>query len=263
MRIGFVTDEISPDVTEAVDIGVSWGIKDYEVRMIGANRIPDISEKEVQTILDLQKKYGIRITALSPGTFKGTLADQEQIRMELEKTLPETFRLAKLVGTQTIIVFGVQRSNADKPGDEERVVRIFRQVAELAQKEGMTIAVENEPGFWFDDGANTARLLEKVNSPALRANWDPANAVGTPEKPFPDGYNALKKWIVNVHVKDTVKGALLECVPIGEGVVDWPGQIATLLRDKPVEHITIETHCLPLIENSKRNLEVVRNLLKK
>ena len=263
MRIGFVTDEISADVTEAVDIGVSWGIKDYELRMIGANRIPDISEKDVLTILDLQKKHGIRITALSPGTFKGTLADQDQLQREMKKTLPDTFRLAKLFGTQMIIVFGVQRLEDDKPEDEERVVEIFRQVAGLTQKEGMTVAVENEPGFWFDTGSNTAQLLAKVNSPALRANWDPANALGTPETPFPDGYNALKNWIVNVHVKDTVKGALLECVPIGEGVVDWPGQIASLQRDKPVEHITIETHCLPLIENSKRNLEIVKNFLKK
>jgi sugar phosphate isomerase/epimerase len=131
----------------------------------------------------------------------------------------------------------------------------------LAKQNGLTLAIENEPGFWCDTGANTAHLLAQVNSRHLRANWDPGNAIGTDETPFPDGYNALKKWIGNVHVKDTVKGSLVECVPVGEGKVDWQGQLRALARDKIVEHVTIETHCLPLIENSKRNLEVVRKIL--
>lgn len=261
MRIGFVTDEISPDVKEAIKIGTSWGIKDYELRVIGKNRIPHISQAVIQQIIDLKNKYDVRITALSPGTFKDTIHDQKKIKKEIDEVLPETFRLAKLFGSKMVIVFGVQRSEKDQLDDEENVVDIFRQVAAMAQKEEITIAVENEPGFWCDDGRGTAHILEKVNSPNFRVNWDPANAIGTPETPFPDGYEALKKWIVNVHIKDTNKGALLECVPVGEGVVDWPGQIKALLKDKPVEHMTIETHCLPLIEKSKYNLEVVKKLM--
>ena len=125
----------------------------------------------------------------------------------------------------------------------------------------MVVAVENEPGFWCDSGANTARIMTQVNSPALRVNWDPANAIGTEEVPFPDGYQALKPWIANVHVKDTVRGALLQCVPVGEGKVDWPGQLQALVADQIVEHVTIETHCLPLVEKSRQNLETVRRLL--
>jgi L-ribulose-5-phosphate 3-epimerase UlaE len=79
--------------------------------------------------------------------------------------------------------------------------------------------------------------------------------------PYPDGYEAIKKWIVNVHVKDTIKGSLLACVPIGEGKVDWEGQIQALVRDRLVEHVTIETHCLPLIENSQKNLQWLRQRL--
>ncbi|MCG8605603.1 sugar phosphate isomerase/epimerase, partial [bacterium] len=189
------------------------------------------------------------------------LRDVAEIEREIGETLPKTFALAQRFGAETVIVFGFQRSNTDQPEDEQRAVEFFGRVAEAARAQGLVIAVENEPGFWCDSGANTARILGAVNSPALRANWDPGNSVGTDEPPFPDGYYAIKDWISNIHIKDTVKGALIECVPVGEGVVDWPGQLRAIVQDRPVEHVTIETHCLPLIEKSEQNLRVVRQLI--
>jgi len=106
-----------------------------------------------------------------------------------------------------------------------------------------------------------ARIITAVDSDAFRVNWDPANAIGSAEIPYPDGYHTIKKWITNVHIKDTIKGALIKCVPLGEGVVDWPGQIKSLKEDKLVPFVTIETHCLPLVEKSKHNLDLVRKLL--
>ena len=67
---------------------------------------------------------------------------------------------------------------------------------------------------------------------------------------------------MNVHAKDTLKGALIQCVPIGDGVIDWRGQMQALVRDRPVQHVTIETHCHPLVENSRRNAEVLRALMR-
>ena len=261
MQIGFVTDEISPDVTEAIEIGVSWGVFNYELRVIRERRIPAIDETDIQNILELIKKHGIRITALSPGTFKRTLKERDYIEHEIKETLPETFRLAERLNSNKVLVFGFKRSDYDREDDEHRVVEFFSRVAESAQQHGFIIAVENEPGFWCDTGTNSARILAKVNSPFLRANWDPANAVGTGELPFPDGYSAIKDWIANIHIKDTVKSTSVACVPVGEGVVDWQGQLAAILRDKPVQHVTIETHCRPLIEKSKQNLRVVRKMI--
>ena len=75
MEIGFVTDEISADVKEAIEIGLSWGISRYELRVIGKNRIPDIDDDTINEIAGLIEKHNVQITALSPGTFKGTLHD--------------------------------------------------------------------------------------------------------------------------------------------------------------------------------------------
>ena len=127
----------------------------------------------------------------------------------------------------------------------------------------MKIAIENEPGFHCDTGAATRAIIDEVGSPALGANWDPCNAYGTDEIPYPDGYAALKPVILNVHAKDTARGSLIQCVPIGEGAIDWEGQIRALVADAIVPHVTIETHCLPLVEQSAKNVRTLRALLGK
>ena len=261
MRIGFVTDEISANVEEALNIGVSWGIRDFELRMMGEHRVPAVDAGDIRRVIALRQRHGLRITALSPGVFKGTLQDEARLTSELHDTLPETFHLARVFDTKTIIIFGFQRSAGDTADHEWKAVEVLRRAAWSAQEYGMTLAVENEPGFWCDTGANTARVLAQVNSAALCANWDPANALGTEPEPFPEGYNALKKWIANVHVKDAVQGTSAEYVAVGEGNVDWRGQLQALVRDKAVEQVTIETHCLPLLENSQKNLKAVRGIL--
>jgi len=258
MRIGFVTDEISSNVREAIELGVSWGITNYELRVIADARVPAITAETVDELLQLKAKFGIRYTALSPGTCKGAIDDAAKLEQEFNETMPATFALAKKLGTPLVIIFGFQRLPGQADALETDVVAAFHRLAVAAEKENLRLAIENEPGFWCDTGHNTARIIAAVDSPFLRANWDPANALGTDELPYPDGYEAIKRWIVNVHVKDTIKSSLLACVPIGEGKVDWEGQIQALVRDRLVEHVTIETHCLPLIENSQKNLQWLR-----
>jgi len=263
MRPGIVTDEISADVREAIQLGTSWGITDYELRVIGDARVPNIKPETVNELLRLKEKFGIRYTAISPGACKGDIEDQKNFSHELNNIFPSTFALAKKLEAPLVIIFGFQRLPRQPAALESDVIAAFRQVAALAENKGLMLAIENEPGFWCDTGQNTARIIAAVNSPVLRANWDPANALGTDEIPYPDGYEAIKKWIANVHVKDTIKGALLQCVPVGEGKIDWERQMQALVRDDIVKHVTIETHCLPLIENSQKNLQSLRQILQR
>ncbi|MFH1230927.1 MAG: TIM barrel protein, partial [Planctomycetota bacterium] len=121
--------------------------------------------------------------------------------------------------------------------------------------------IENEPKFWCDTSANTLKILESVNSPYLKSNWDPANAFAAGESPYPEGYNQIKKFIANIHIKDILEDTSKKCVVVGDGVIDWPGQLGTIIKDKLLNHVTIETHCLPLIEKSKENLKRVNKII--
>jgi len=261
LEIGFVTDEISINLQDAIKTGVSWGVKMYEIRVIGDKRIPAISKQDIQDLIDLKKEHGLEFTALSPGIFKLPIGNDKELELELNETLPRTIEIAHQVGAGMIITFGFHKVKDEKPENRKLAVEILRNAAQRAQENDIILAVENEPGFWCDTGSNTADILAQVDSPVIGANWDPANAIGTNEKPYPDGYNLLKPYIKNVHAKDTDTHALDRCVPVGKGLVDWQGQIRALLQDRIVPHITIETHVEPLKENSLQNIETIKKYI--
>lgn len=258
IALGIVSDEVSPDFDEAVRHALSWGISIYELRMLKSGRIPVVDAAELRSIQSLVKNNGLRISALSPGIFKYPLNETAKLEAEVTTVLPKTLSMAADFGASIVIVFGFQRVEGENPANGERAIEWMRRAAGEAEKMGVTLAVENEPGFWCDSGSNTAKLIAAVNSPSLRANWDPCNGYGTPEVPYPQGYEAIKRYIGNVHVKDTKQGSLIQCVPVGEGAVDWKGQIKALVRDQVVQHVTIETHCLPLVDKSKQNVDTLK-----
>jgi sugar phosphate isomerase/epimerase len=261
LALGIVSDEVTTDFSEALRHGSSWGIDRYEIRCLTTGRIPRVEKQEIQTVAGLVREHGVRITALSPGMFKAQLSRTEEIEEELRSVLPATLDLARELSCPMIIVFGFQREQGEPADRYHRVVDYMRRAAELAGAAGVRIAVENEPGFWCDSGVNTLAVINATGSQAIGANWDPCNAFGTDEVPYPQGYAALKPRIINVHAKDTAIGALITCVPIGDGALDWQGQVRALVQDRLVEHITIETHCHPLIENSRHNVEILRRMI--
>lgn len=261
IQLGIVSDEISQDFGEALEHGLQWGIRIFELRCLRTGRVPAVDQAEFREVVELVESHQVEITAVSPGIFKHPLSNKAALEKELSEVLPKSIEMARRLGAGLIIAFGFQRTDEDQPEFHRDAVNLFRRAATMAEKAGMRLVIENEPGFWCDTGKNTAQMIGEVGSKALRANWDPCNGYGTNERPYPDGYRAIKEVIANVHVKDTQEGALIKCVPVGEGAIDWKGQLSAIVHDRIVPHVTIETHCLPLIEKSKQNVDTLRSYL--
>lgn len=43
MKVCIVTDEVSADPETAIELGVEWGVSDFELRGVGTSRVPYLS----------------------------------------------------------------------------------------------------------------------------------------------------------------------------------------------------------------------------
>ncbi|MEX0330460.1 MAG: sugar phosphate isomerase/epimerase family protein [Puniceicoccaceae bacterium] len=262
MNLAIISDEISLDLEESIRLGKEMGFHKYEFRCLDDydHRVPDLLPGRREQLQNLVANDEIQVTALSPGVFKIKPGETERLHKEMEDILPRTCVMAVELDAPRIIVFGFLRE-AGVP--EDQVIDLLRQAAQVVDTFGLEMSIENEPGAYCDTGANTARMIDAIGMDNVTVNWDPANAHVSGEVAFPAGYEAALHHIGNVHIKDAVPipPDKWENRLIGDGGVDWPGQLRRLLQDRPVEHLTLETHVFPLIESTREDLRRLIHML--
>jgi len=269
MKLAIISDEISRDFDTAVEIGTSWGIRNFEVRMTPSGRVPRITDADRKQLLAVRKKYGITVSSISPGFFKDPL-ESDAVAEGMKEGLPKAFDLARELGTQKVVVFGFLKpkvSHTDPmavPGRDypSAVVDKLGEMVAAAEKADVILYLENEPVCWGDTGLTTAEIIRKVGSARLRMNWDPGNACSSGATPFPDEHMQIKDLIGHTHIKDIKRTATgRQVVPVGEGDVDWRGVLKQLYQDGYDGYYTIETHFGPKVQASKRCVDALTRML--
>jgi sugar phosphate isomerase/epimerase len=278
-----MTDEVSADLETALELASGWGVAGVELRGIGEERYPAVSELARQRVPTLIRDWGIRVAAISPGLFKVSMpppaAPETQIlRWEdasvsarhraaealmtshCEELLPRSIQAALELGAQTIVCFSFDRGHGEPAGPAPKfVIEVLRQAATEVAAAGLTLALEVEHVCWGDVSNRARDIVERVGHPALGINWDPANSYRAGEdRPFPDGYERVRDLVRHVHYKQA------SILPDGtrgfspQGAVDWQGQVEALMRDGYDGWITVEPHVRPKIEGARAALEQLR-----
>ena len=281
MRLSVITDEISQEFEHALDVMLEYGVRHAELRGLWGTNIADLDSGQVARAKEAMGARGITVPCLSTPMFKCDLEVEEgtiEGPMHLAKArgigeqtelLRRCCGLAHQFGTDLIRVFTFWRKGELTPDVERRIVDAFAEPLKVAEEEGVTLVLENEHACFIGTGAEAARVLSSVDSPRLRACWDPGNAFGAGETPFPDGYNAIRPFLRHVHVKDgkidPVDGSHSWTV-VGEGDIDYAGHFDALRRDGYTGFISLETHYIPEggipEEGSRACLAALRRFIK-
>jgi L-ribulose-5-phosphate 3-epimerase len=239
LHIGAVTDVFSPDVAVAAPAMRELGMRGAELRTLNGRNILEADQDELERALRSLQENRIEVVAIASPLLKCALKDwPEQSRLA-----ERAFDIATAVGAKIVRVFSGLRV-AEPEKDFERVVDLLQDLADKAGRRGLIIALENDRACNIATAQEMAGVLAAIDHSNLRVVWDPAAAYISGEKPFPSGYQMLDTTrIALVHAKDcTLEGHKPVWEPLGDGDIDWQGQIDALAEDQYTGFINLETY---------------------
>jgi sugar phosphate isomerase/epimerase len=140
---------------------------------------------------------GLRIPSIAVDRADISLADDVERGVHLE-AIKQWFHVAHAVGAQAIRV----NSGGDVDADAAQLGRIvegYRALAETAEREGISLLIENHGGASYKP-ENIELFLKEVNSPWFRSCPDTGNY---PDGTWEDGIRVMAPYAFSTHVKVT------------------------------------------------------------
>ncbi len=258
MEVAVITDEIDADLDHALDVMAEYGIVQAELRQVWDKNIADTTPDDWARIKASMDAHGAKVIGLATPFYKCDLPGESAggpagpLHSASARGLGDQIALlehciaaARFFDTRLLRVFSFWKRGPLTPEIEDTIVDALAEPIQMAQAAGVVLGLENEHACYIGTGAQSARILEKINSPHLRSIWDPGNAFFDGEIPYPAGYEAVKKYVEHVHIKDASaylgsKGP--EWTVVGEGEIDLRGQLEALRGSGYDGYISLETH---------------------
>jgi len=215
MKLAVITDEIDADVDRATAVMAEYGVTGAELRQMWDKNIVDALHEYWERAKSILDSRGMQVVSIASPFYKCEMPGDpvdgpagplhsaaSRGLVDQMDVLERAIDAAHFFDAPIIRVFTFWRRRPLTLEIEDAIVDAFAEPAEVAVAAGVTLAIENEHACYIGTGAQTARVLGKINSPSIRAIWDPGNAYMDGEQPFPTGWEAIRDFVVHIHVKD-------------------------------------------------------------
>lgn len=190
----------------------------------------------------LQEEFNLSISGIS-GTYNLIHPDKKYrrdylVRLEIMMQQMETLKIPMVSlcsGTRNIdnMWQGHQENNSNEVWNE--LCHELEKVVLLAEKYAVLIGIEPEKNNVINSVEKAQRLLDQMQSPAVKIIYDPANlfdtgSVSEIESMVMYGLDKLYPHLVMVHAKDIEQNG--NYVPAGKGVMPFAKMIDALRNNK-------------------------------
>lgn len=228
----------------------------FSTLQLGYWEHPGISDAEmVRKVALARERTGVEITTIFCDFAGDSYGDVETVRRTVG-LVPRESRARRIDKIREISAFaselGVERLAAHIGFVPENAAEpLYSEIVEVLQMLCDELAAKNQV-FALETGQETAptlhRLLEDVDRPNLKVNFDPANMILYGNDEPARALDELFPWIDGIHAKDgkwptpeeREKGLIGQETPLGEGDVDFENWLRKLLDMGYKGPITIE-----------------------
>jgi sugar phosphate isomerase/epimerase len=207
-------DEISPELDVQLDTLAAEGMRYLELRGVWGKNVLRLSDEEVARVKAELGARGVGVSSIGSPIGKIGIADDFAPHLD---DFRRALHVAHELGAPCIRIFSFFMPEGDDPATHRgAVLDRLGQIVRAAEGAGVTLVHENEKEIYGDIPARCLDILASLDSPHLRAAWDPANFVQCGVRPHTEGYAQLRPYIAYVHVKDSILGTG-QVVPAGQG----------------------------------------------
>lgn len=262
MKVGMLSDELSPVPSLACELAAQWGLRYLELRGWYQYRAPlGMKEKDMEEVRKIADDWGISFTSLSPGLFK-VPPDSPDRDKHVKELFPKCLDLCEALGAKLMVSFTPIVPEEQRGQWDQRLIDDFQQLGDQAQARGITIALENEPVCVASSAPLVGKLAGEIGHPAVGVNWDPGNDASSGQSTGPQSWPYVQPYLRHVHVKDYVREEeKIRVVDVGEGGADWHWIMAKLKEVNYPELLILEPHNRPQLVSSERAVLALRRLL--
>lgn len=244
MNITFITDEATQEPREFITLAKKYNISAIELRSVNNKNVAEMPFSEVKLLNSILRNNGIKVCCLDSFVFKSDLfGDFER---ELDK-LKIALQNADILGSNNIRIFSFLRRETPEKYFNEVAERLTR-AGELCKGTNITLSLENCRRTMTCTAFELKKYLDVLDNNVFSALWDPANSLFSEMDldPVGYGYELIKDKITHIHVKDPyINTNHNKYVALGQGCMDWYGQLKKLKFDLYNGYISLETHWRP------------------
>lgn len=250
-KVGVIGDEVSQDFETVVNFVKDFNLDSIEIRSVWDKPSHQFTDADIDRMKELLDGTEIEIIGIASPFFKCDMDNAEERKEHLD-ILKGCIRTAKAFDTNLIRTFVFWDTGKTEERWEE-VISSYDEPLRIIDGEGIVLGMENESTTSLSTAKLTARFIEEIDSPNIRGIWDPANEAHATdgETPYPDAYNRMKPTMIHAHLKDAgpnPESGEIESVPVGDGVIDWQGQLQAFVDEGYEGHLCLETHWRPTLK---------------
>jgi sugar phosphate isomerase/epimerase len=212
-----IGDEAGRSLAVQIEAHQRLGWSTIELRNIDDVALADLGDTEFDQVAETLDRAGLRVVCVDSRIANWARPVTGDFALDLTELDILGKRCAAL-GTRYVRVMSYPNDGLDETEWATRVWLRMRMLAQRAEAAGLVLLHENCAGWAGSNAARARRLLEEVDSPALRLLFDIGNGVAYGYEAY-DLLTPLLPWVEHVHVKDarSENGEAVYVLP-GEGV---------------------------------------------
>ena len=253
MIITGFTDEVSDNLSLQIKALQELGWNHIDLRTINGKNISSLTDKEFDLVHEQLAENNIQISC-----FGSTIANWgrdavQSFDLDMSEMKTSIGHMKKAdVRFIRIMSYKVETPLKLDSDHEKIVIENIKKIVRLAEENNITCLHENCETWGGQSYQHSLRLLEKVNSPALKLVFDTGNPVATRditgEEPFlyQDSlkfFQEVRAHVEYLHIKDaTWSGDSLHYTYPGEGQGNIPEILRMIVEQNMDIPVSIEPH---------------------